>query len=663
MEVTYSVAVDQAIKNLDRYNASITKNESKFKKQSKTEAAMAKKSGIASKAIAAGMAVAATAVTIGLAAIVGGLLLVTAGLYGLMKASSYASIYSTQFGAIIQQVANTFMEKTGLNVVLEDAIRAFQKFADTFGEQGFLVALLGLINEFKAWSWEKWLSFKADPGKILDPIKNIWNVFVDLAKGAWNFLTTDFYPMILSFWDEKLKPAIIWAFEGAWGFIKGLLPQWVVDIIDWAVNLGKAIYEQDWQGVWDSVVAPFEWAWDKFKKTKLGGIIDDLITKTIAKFKEHKETIQETIETLINWAEAGKKIASGILDGIVERVNEFVKNTAKNLGVSIAKKILEGLMHIPLSVTVNVFRKVSSIFGGDNKKNKESVKPYQHGGPVDKTGLALLHAGEYVVPKVGALVAAGGNNNPIINNIEIINNATSISGRLVDDPANVNATSIEEIKNNLQSIVDWIQINVIDKSANWGIQTIANMKNGILSDGMFPYIIPNRIIVGIDNLISLSHSMGLNVITEFKGGINELLDDTTAIIPIGMITAFQQIVDSSYSYGKRIANEIQRGLSSVRLSVTVYKKIVTTSSGGSPSAKYRTGVHDAIIAPGGRIITTDPKDYLIATKNPGELVGGGGSDTYNIAPIINITTGGKDSDIAREVSRAIASEIRRIAKV
>lgn len=44
-----------------------------------------------------------------------------------------------------------------------------------------------------------------------------------------------------------------------------------------------------------------------------------------------------------------------------------------------------------------------------------------------------------------------------------------------------------------------------------------------------------------------------------------------------------------------------------------------------------TNVHDALISTNGRVITTDPKDYLIATKNPRELVGG----NTVVKPVIN----------------------------
>ena len=41
-------------------------------------------------------------------------------------------------------------------------------------------------------------------------------------------------------------------------------------------------------------------------------------------------------------------------------------------------------------------------------------------------------------------------------------------------------------------------------------------------------------------------------------------------------------------------------------------------------------VTDAVITPGGKVIHTDPADYLFATKNPGNLARGGGGNTINI---------------------------------
>ena len=44
-------------------------------------------------------------------------------------------------------------------------------------------------------------------------------------------------------------------------------------------------------------------------------------------------------------------------------------------------------------------------------------------------------------------------------------------------------------------------------------------------------------------------------------------------------------------------------------------------------------VNDAIITPQGDVVTTDPKDYLIATKTPNQLVNGAGNVT--VSPVIN----------------------------
>ena len=52
----------------------------------------------------------------------------------------------------------------------------------------------------------------------------------------------------------------------------------------------------------------------------------------------------------------------------------------------------------------------------------------------------------------------------------------------------------------------------------------------------------------------------------------------------------------------------------------------------------KRSVHDAIITPRGEVVTTDPKDYLIATKTPKTLVGGG-------APTINFSVVDKSTGI------------------
>ncbi len=59
-------------------------------------------------------------------------------------------------------------------------------------------------------------------------------------------------------------------------------------------------------------------------------------------------------------------------------------------------------------------------------------------------------------------------------------------------------------------------------------------------------------------------------------------------------------------------------------------------------------VNDAIIAPGGKIITTHPDDYLIATKNPAGLVGAGNGGVN-----INITGTFLSQDVAEQIGNKL----------
>jgi len=65
------------------------------------------------------------------------------------------------------------------------------------------------------------------------------------------------------------------------------------------------------------------------------------------------------------------------------------------------------------------------------------------------------------------------------------------------------------------------------------------------------------------------------------------------------------------------------------------------------------GVRDAIITPSGQVIQTDPKDYLIATKNPQGLT----NNTGNITVNINVS-GNSDTDLVRKINDVIRRELR-----
>jgi len=76
-------------------------------------------------------------------------------------------------------------------------------------------------------------------------------------------------------------------------------------------------------------------------------------------------------------------------------------------------------------------------------------------------------------------------------------------------------------------------------------------------------------------------------------------------------------------------------------------------------------VKDAVITPTGRIISTDPRDYLIATKNP-STINEQRSQNITISPVYNITGVSSPADVRRmieENNRNLTAEIRRIVQV
>jgi hypothetical protein len=93
--------------------------------------------------------------------------------------------------------------------------------------------------------------------------------------------------------------------------------------------------------------------------------------------------------------------------------------------------------------------------------------------------------------------------------------------------------------------------------------------------------------------------------------------------------------------GQWISDKIKSMVSSV--------KSLFGKGGGSGSS-----VQDAIITPNGDIIRTSPADYLIATKNPGSLMGGSGSSNINVT----INGGMITEDVAKQIGKIISRQVK-----
>jgi len=76
----------------------------------------------------------------------------TAGIYGLLRVSSYGSLYFNQWGAIMKDVANTAIKP--LIPTLNDATNAGKKFADTYKKEGMWAAIKESGTELVTWLGE-----------------------------------------------------------------------------------------------------------------------------------------------------------------------------------------------------------------------------------------------------------------------------------------------------------------------------------------------------------------------------------------------------------------------------------------------------------------------------------------------------------------------------
>lgn len=74
--------------------------------------------------------------------------------------------------------------------------------------------------------------------------------------------------------------------------------------------------------------------------------------------------------------------------------------------------------------------------------------------------------------------------------------------------------------------------------------------------------------------------------------------------------------------------------------------------------KGALGIQDAIITPQGKVIQTDPADYILATKKPESLIGGGG------ALVININGGYFLSEnVAQEIGDQIINKLKKVMRL
>jgi hypothetical protein len=121
----------------------------------------------------------------------------------------------------------------------------------------------------------------------------------------------------------------------------------------------------------------------------------------------------------------------------------------------------------------------------------------------------------------------------------------------------------------------------------------------------------------------------------------------------------EQIKSAELRHAESMAQNLLVTKETIQKEIEYYRQLATAIDAvrGSNSASRLdrnmgkiTGVNDAVIAPGGNIISTHPDDYLIATKNPQSLGGGG--------LVININTMVGSQEYAQEMGNLIIKELQ-----
>lgn len=131
-----------------------------------------------------------------------------------------------------------------------------------------------------------------------------------------------------------------------------------------------------------------------------------------------------------------------------------------------------------------------------------------------------------------------------------------------------------------------------------------------------------------------------------------------------IVNFFSRIMSVVVGLNKSIESWVKKYL--IDPIISLFKKIADAIKSAWNAAKSlvsgekskSSSVDDAIITPKGEVITTNPRDYLIATKNPKGLFGSGGTTISNMNVSITVQELNNDLQL-REIARRVSEQIQR----
>lgn len=218
----------------------------------------------------------------------------------------------------------------------------------------------------------------------------------------------------VQFGEQPTAGQIGGIFGGILGFFSGI-PTWIAGIVDLVFGWIDKIQKRT-QEMIDSVTGQFQSAMvDFFMEPdldtamrdfgqRLNEIVYKMMVDAIVAALIASEVVQDAAKKL--GQAINEYMKGGTLDGLTAAMDEFIA-TFQNYVLPIMAEIYPVIQQYNPN---DVVTGGTQTFGG-------SVPSYQTGGYVPKTGLALLHEGEYVMPREGAKTVS-------FENVEININTT-----------------------------------------------------------------------------------------------------------------------------------------------------------------------------------------------------------------------------------------------
>jgi hypothetical protein len=302
----------------------------------------------------------------------------------------------------IQEIANDDLISQ-LTTYVEKYIEEMQRAGASSGEitnaiEGIILALekMGISTEVIKQLREEWELMPAAIEESKDQISEL----IDLI-GAVGDVVID-----LEFGEKPSAGTVGGLIGGILGLFSGI-PTWIAGIVDMVFGWIDQIQKRT-QEMIDSVTSQFQSAMvDFFMEPdldtamrdfgqRLNEIVYKMMVDAIVAALIASEVVQDAAKKL--GQAINEYMKGGTLDGLTAAMDEFIA-TFQNYVLPIMAEIYPVIQQYNPN---EVITGGTQTFGG-------SVPSYQTGGYVPKTGLALLHEGEYVMPKEGAKGVSFGN--------------------------------------------------------------------------------------------------------------------------------------------------------------------------------------------------------------------------------------------------------------